>query len=437
MKWPKIINYTFNSTANESSAQKLSKITGSYSINLLWINSKKAPYQQYIYPTKTLKELNTKLHMPAVKWAKANPAADVSIWYDSSLYDSQTIANTKEALAKLASQQGCRNVKLQDIRDISIVKDNPDLFADGMPLYLRIDLLKMILCLHSLTQESKDAAIFSDLEVGDLRQDGQRMNKAELFDKESVSKLQKVGVLVNKGSITYENQYIQVINNEHIILALKYAINACIIRVSTMWNEKETFLNFDMEQLHTIPLHSTLEELYLCYTGIKNRTMKVRADFVGEGQKSEWISYNPDKHGYSPLGNVWSASLRYFYYMDSSMDSSEEWINRDEILKFKDDLYFDREHVWQDYNLRIKKVDVRRGKYHIDQYDTEKRKVPIKYKLWEELKAGGKLGDSEQTGHEEVAAIELLFNNIKEHCKAIQIFQENKPVPIIGDGDDT
>jgi len=58
-------------------------------------------------------------------WREKNPKGEVNIWYDSKLISQNSVANTKELLQSSGIAQG---VNLKDIRDIDIVKYNPDVF---------------------------------------------------------------------------------------------------------------------------------------------------------------------------------------------------------------------------------------------------------------------------------------------------------------------
>ena len=356
-----------------------------YAVNLLWISSKQNTEQQYLHPSKTSEELATKFLMPAIKWAKSNPTADINIWYDSSLYALQAISNTQEMLTSVASKEGCTNIKLQDIRKISVVQDNADLFADGMPIYFRIDLLKMILCLHSLTKESKDAAIFSDLEVGDLRQDAQRMSKAELFDEESMRKLEKVGVLVNlnQGGGVAENQYLQVIKDEHIISSLKHSINICLSAATMIWNKVENSSSYacEIEKMHVIPFTLIVEGLSSYFVGSKYGTIKVRADLVKEGQNNEWITYNPSKHSELMLKEISN------YLVDKIISNNSPASTLEDILKISDPMGF------LCMSNMVRTVDVRDGNSHDDNYNIEKIGSAVCYKA---LEADTKLKEENQ-----------------------------------------
>ena len=243
--------------------------------------------------------------MPAIQWAVENPTADVNIWYDSNLHEPHSILNTQKVLDE--HNVGCGNIKLRDIRSIKVVNDNAVLFNGDMPLYYRIDFFKLIICLHELKNEMKDAVIYSDLDVCDLRENHKRMNKEELFNQESLVKLKEVGILLNDSQIDHpmaENKFIQMVNDDKAILALKYSVNACLMRGMYVLNfmpaeEREEFMSMMYEQ----PFLSTIHEIYRLYKLIKLGAMKVRADFIGDDTGAQWVEYDPDKHGYNLLGN--------------------------------------------------------------------------------------------------------------------------------------
>lgn len=274
-----------------------------YSINLLWV-SNSAKDQAYIYSNEQ-DELVAKLLMPAIRWALENPTADVNIWYDSILHEPHAILNTQKVLDE--NNSGCRNIKLRDIRSIKVVNDNAVLFNADMPPYYKIDFFKLLIFLHELRDSMKDAVIYSDLDVCDLRENHKRMNKEELFNQESLIKLQEVGILLNdskKYPQMPENKFIQMVNDEKAILALRYSINACLMRGMHVLNsmsaqEQEEF----MPMMYHQPFVSTTLEIYRLYKLIKLGAMKVRADFIGGGAGAKWEEYNPDKDGYELFGN--------------------------------------------------------------------------------------------------------------------------------------
>ncbi|MCC8418641.1 MAG: hypothetical protein LN590_03520 [Rickettsia endosymbiont of Glossina mortisans submortisans] len=269
-----------------------------YSINLLWINKKKDINQKNIYNAKSEEELTTKFLTPAIKWAKENPKqdfAEINIWYDSVFHDKQAILNTQEILAKEASKAGCNNIQLKDIRNIDIVAQNSFLFTEEVPIYFRIDFLKLIICLDSLQNEAKDAAIFSDLEVGNLRADGKRMSKAELFDKDSMTKLKDFGIIVNKTpSGGHKNQFIQIVNDDTAVLCMNHTINACLLEGTNILNTAIKLKESNVNSMSDLVMRATIYGISQYYMGKKTGTIEIKED-------NKWTPYNFETHGYAPL----------------------------------------------------------------------------------------------------------------------------------------
>src|SRR5258708_34897081 len=120
----------------------LQRIPSHYSINLMWINLTLDPSKPYICTYTTESDLITQFLDKAKKWKAANPEAEVNIWYDSKFITQKSLQDTQSVLNKMGQQDSSFNIKLRDIRDIDIVKNNPDVFSDNVPIYFRIDLLK-------------------------------------------------------------------------------------------------------------------------------------------------------------------------------------------------------------------------------------------------------------------------------------------------------
>lgn len=356
--------------------------------------------------------------MPAIRWAVENPTADVNIWYDSTLHEPHSILNTQKVLDE--HNAGCSNIKLRDIRSIKVVNDNAVLFHADMPLYYRIDFFKMIICLHELKNEMKDAVIYSDLDVCDLRENHKRMNKEELFNQESLIKLQEVGILLNSANIMAplnripENKFIQMVNDEKAILALRYSINACLMRGTYVLNfmsvqEQKQYMFTMYEQ----PFLSTICEIYRLYKLIKLGDMKVRADFIGDDTGEQWVEYDPDKHGYNLLGNELYQVVQWVkveydpdkhgdtlgneLYQDEYSDDAYDYSNADGIAPF---VYRDNEgrviplkeifmrnptnYNTDDSSFRVRDdTGTREGSGHMDVFVVDpKPDIPYSYTCW-------------------------------------------------------
>jgi hypothetical protein len=320
-----------NISTPEMNEQKIN----SYSINLMWINKTLDPNQKYLSAAKDDDELKEKLLNPVIKWANANPTAEVSLWYDSAHVTPKAVKDTQNALGGLLEERGIMNVKLRDIRSIPIVKENQDAFSDQIPLYFRVDMFKPIILVHSVESEKKDSAIFADLEVGDKRPNGDRMGKDELFKPSVLRKLNSSGLIINKaggnkaeGHIN-ENQFLQLVNNPRMISAIKHAIvNVNLVRAENALNhdQKETFVPALSDAIFGSTLHDVFH--YYNLTG-NGKTIKVRSDVTSlGGETNQWVDFNPEEHGYAPLGNLKSP-----FHGPLTLGKNGEIFTRKQVLK--------------------------------------------------------------------------------------------------------
>jgi hypothetical protein len=283
-----------------------------YSINLMWINKKLIAERIYINDAKTESELSEQLLVPALKWAKANPSATVNLWYDSVHTSQESLKRTQEVLASLMAKEYKDSiVHLRDVREIPIVKDNPDAFSDYLPVYFRVDLLKAIIVVDAIERLGDDSAIFSDLEVGDWRTNKDRMSKEELFSplNEDSSRFAKAGLILNKEISRNENQFIQLYNNPAMIFAIQHAvINVNLTRAISALSlkHKKRWLEEDcVQSLATVVYPSIQVDVFAFYEAITSPEYRltVRPDIVGKGTCNDtWVLYNPDEHGYTPFG---------------------------------------------------------------------------------------------------------------------------------------
>ena len=165
-----------------------------YSINLLWVNYQTMEDPTYIYPTTEESELKTKLLNSIVKWAEKNPDADIILWHDCTNKDAinrtQTLLNTVHPSNK---------IKLKSIHELEYIKQNDQIINDLVPVYFKVDLLKLLILIQSIEIDGFDATIFSDLEVGDkIPNENNRMTKKELFGPEVDRQLENFGFLVGE-----------------------------------------------------------------------------------------------------------------------------------------------------------------------------------------------------------------------------------------------
>ena len=285
------------------SKKKIDSPIERYSINLMWLNRTKDNTQPYIGPSRSEDKLAEKLLAPAIKWSIANPEGRVNLWYDSIHTTPEAVENTQRVLSKLLAENHIRNLQLRDIRDIAIVANNPDVFSDQIPLYFRVDLLKAIIVVDSIESEGNDAAIFSDLEVGDLRPNHDRMTKDTLFSPHILKRLDDAGLILNGTDSGPENQFLQLGRNQEMIDAIKQiVINANLTRAIIRLNRVRSGEQEDekiISGLNQFIYLSMISQLYPYYYAKKSESIPIR--IIGPGLPAD-LEYDIDQHGYGPLG---------------------------------------------------------------------------------------------------------------------------------------
>lgn len=295
-----------------------------YSIDLMWIN-RTLDERQPLIPDIFSKDVSLDLALEgAIEWKKENPEADVSIWYDSKTVTPEALAAANELLAQKIAKAPLYSIKLRDIRELDLVAKNPDVFSDFIPVYFRVDLLKLIIILNAIESEEKQAAVFADIAVGDGRaQEGKtlRMGKKELFSNTIMDRLKELGIQVNLAeNIRYENQFFQIINKPETIDALKIYINANLARAITALNlyaaDKDEYSHV-LPGLCTAVFSTMLYQLFPLILGLINQTLVVN----GEAPDTK-IPYQPAIHGHIPLGNFFLSRNPYGALIIDGIDVS-------------------------------------------------------------------------------------------------------------------
>jgi len=330
-------------------------IPDKYDINLTWINAALNEGSPYAFPCKNEEELIVKYIEKAAKWQDANPSAEVNIWYDSYFTTPKSVAATQSVLDQ---NKRFSTIKLRDIRDIEVVKNNPDSFSDRVPIYARVDLIKLILCVHSIETVGNDSAIYADLAVGDLRADNGRMPKDQLFNAEVMAKLKKYGLELGKDCRKVENQFIQVLNKPETLIALKLLIDSTLLRIVTTLNiareNKEILLNLD-SGIVIIELLRTIPRLIrgLVATEDSNK-IRVNLQAFDWDSPEEWVEYDPKTHGCIPFGNFFHRTNGCRIFIEKEHGSLVK--SPEEAIKLPDES--------SEYQLGRNDTDTRSGGSH-------------------------------------------------------------------------
>ncbi len=226
-----------------------------YAINLMWIHGiKYATYQEgeintnpYIYRLANKdesyegKNARTLFEEDVVSsvlgWAEKNPGAVVVFWYDGRFITSEALAATQSMLCAEKS-----NVKMRDIWELPLVKEQEGIFAPRTLVYFRTDLLRPIIQLHQIEIEKFQYSICSDLDIGTMCRD-------EIFDEDTVQNLEKYGVTFAAAAEAktifimggHEN-YFSIVssNNRMMCQALRDAV---VRRSIAMWRQRSAEVN--------------------------------------------------------------------------------------------------------------------------------------------------------------------------------------------------
>lgn len=217
-----------------------------YSINLMWINKTLNPDSEYLFVNE--KQTNAIMERSA-KWQAKNPQGTVNVWYDDSCSTEKAKERALEQLRMLKEKdQKFQSMNIVPLSKISFFKENPDLFSHQMPLYFRIDLLKLVICTHEASQSTNHSAIFTDFSSI------KPAKKERLFNSTDLETLDKNGVLTND----LENQFIQVKGDKRTLAVLKHVININALRAITLLKSDRTDINREMPTLYNSVFFSTM-----------------------------------------------------------------------------------------------------------------------------------------------------------------------------------
>lgn len=349
-----------------------------YSINLMWLNRTLNPEMPFIDNSHDENTLIENLLSKAKKWKDSNPDAEVTLWYDSNFVTQEQLQATQAILDKYAKEDPTYKFALRDVRDIDIVKNNSDVFSDNIPIYFRVDLMKLIICLHSIIEDRRECAIFSDLEVGESRYGKKtpRMNKEELFNFQDMIALEYIGLLVNMSGFGMENQFFQLISKPEAIAAMKIYINANLLRARTALelnsspNQAQTMLGSDragtvLTDLSETAYNALPIQLFPLIKGIIDDEIFINNHFFGRQGDSNWEKCAFDefeKQGYMLLGNYLprETKVKPMIIHKNTIEPSERYLELPSV---------EGHRIYRD-------VEVRRGNHHLEKVQNLVARAP-------------------------------------------------------------
>jgi hypothetical protein len=185
-----------------------------YSLNFLWVNKNRMSVdQEFLFgagdtPEKRLADFQEKFVKPVSNWVKANPGSAVNIWYDGEFATSEAVSRSQKLLLSQLEEVFHSKINFRNVRTLEVVKANPDIFTESMPVYFRVDLLKAVTADETLRKKEGKYFVFCDLDV-------QAQLSNQLFDQRTMEFLADYGFVMAKGGhLGFENSF-QIFNGEN------------------------------------------------------------------------------------------------------------------------------------------------------------------------------------------------------------------------------
>lgn len=179
-----------------------------YSLNLIWINPKLDCQKNQLLSQNQLETLCT--------WAQKNPTSLVNLWLDSCLTSKPARLHTQNLIKQTNLKLKKNQIKLKDIRKLTTVQNNPEIFASQIPVYFRVDLIKIIITVESLKLKHDLCLVYTDFDIKPI------VNR-KLFDRKTCNLLKKNHFVLAKSNnkFGFENGFQIFTYHENLILALE------------------------------------------------------------------------------------------------------------------------------------------------------------------------------------------------------------------------
>lgn len=258
-----------------------------YSINLMWVNKDKDEKQRYICPGDK-DSLLKKIISPAMVWLSLNPNAQVCVWYDGAMLSKKAVKKTKKALKQslqsLMSEKDLQSkvlkgsILLKNIRELTLVSSNDKVFSSTVPIYFRVDLLRVIAFYELAKEKTNFAFVYADLDLSPIALDD-KLNKSK-------SDLENYGIVMAEGTHAhkktgyipyYENSFQIMYSNPNFLRALKEVMVDVSINEALEFLSKST-QNIQLNKQFVYELYEQVFAYYHCLQG--NGKLYYRLDVV-------------------------------------------------------------------------------------------------------------------------------------------------------------
>lgn len=192
-----------------------------YSVNLMWINRKLDANQKYIYPASDEAALTKKFLSHIFNWAAVTNGGIVQLWIDSLLTPADAIKATEKLIQDYADHhKDHAPIVIRNVRDLPRVQADASVFGSEVPIFFRVDLLRVIAQVHGISTGKTPYFVYSDLDV-------EPISREQIFDAETLTNLQNFGLVMAyvplwKG---YENSF-QIVSCQRpdLLKAMEYTL---------------------------------------------------------------------------------------------------------------------------------------------------------------------------------------------------------------------
>ncbi|MCF7899118.1 hypothetical protein K9L05_00525 [Candidatus Babeliales bacterium] len=271
-----------------------------YSINLMWVNSRLNPEQKYIFP-------NTEFYLNCIfKWAQANSGSIVNLWFDSAMTPIHAIENTAMAIEDYKSfHPEVAIIRLRDVRTLPKVQEFSEVFSNQIPVYFRVDLLRLIIALHMLQTNEIDYFVYADLDMRPI-------NKEQIFDQVTIQNLLQYGIVMAqfKAFHGFENGFQIISKNQNLLQAIDFAMIKLNIMRARKALKDGYFPNINNRR-DPKPMHPIEQIIYDSYPNMFKYfyflegygQLKKSALSLEDGKlRTNFISYDKNIHRLKPFG---------------------------------------------------------------------------------------------------------------------------------------
>lgn len=265
---------------------KLSLQISEYSINIMWVFNELSGTENLVFPEKHEKTL---LKENILAWAEKNKNASINYWYDSNFVSPEQIHNTKKLFVEWNKQLGRKpayQINLRDLRQIAKVHKKMDVFSNATPIYFRVDLLRILATIDTLKNSPINSVfVYADMDIVP-------MDESELFDKETMKKIERFGIVFMKKTgclFNMENGFhIISNNNKNLLKAIKaYLINLNILRAKEVIAERFQAPS-PKESLKEI-VYESIPLMFECFYNMENLgALKIINDI------NEYVAYDKE-----------------------------------------------------------------------------------------------------------------------------------------------